>query len=252
MMIKCLAIDDEPLALRQLQNYLSRVPFFEVVGACPSALKAMRLLDEQEVDVIFLDINMPDLNGLDFVRTLKNPPLVVFTTAYSEYALDGYEVEAVDYLLKPFGMGKVMAAANKVKARYELLEKARNAEEREETAAAKGAEADDDVLFVKTDYKVVSLRISQITYVEGMSEYLRIHLEGEQKPIVTLLRMKNIEERLAGCGFLRVQRSYIIKLSHIESVNKNRVFLDTGEAIPVGDSYREALEQYIAGKSLIV
>lgn len=238
MSIRCLAIDDEPLALRQLTGYLQKVPFFEVVGSCPSALRAMKLLEETPVDVIFLDINMPDLNGIDFVRSMKNPPLVVFTTAYSEYALDGYEVEAVDYLLKPFGMGRVMAAANKVKKRLETT-----VEKKEE---------DDDVLFIKTDYKVVSIRISQITFVEGMSEYLRIHLEGEQKPITTLLRMKNLEERLAPHGFLRVQRSFIIKLSRIAAVNKSRVFLDTGEIIPVGESYREALEQYVAEKSLIL
>lgn len=235
MNIRCLAIDDEPLALRQLTGYLQKVPFFEVVGSCPSALKAIHVLEETPVDVIFLDINMPDLNGLDFVRSVENPPLIVFTTAYSEYALEGYEVEAVDYLLKPFGMGKVMAAANKVRKRLEAMGK-----------------KDDDVLFLKTDYKVVSIRISQITYVEGMAEYVRIHLEGEAKPLTTLLRMKALEERLVPHGFLRVQRSFIIKLSHIAAVNKARVFLDTGESIPVGESYRESLERYVAGKSLIL
>lgn len=253
MNIKCIAIDDEPLALRQLTGYLQKVPFFDVVGSYPSALQALRQLEEQKVDAVFLDIEMPDLNGLDFVRALKEPPLIVFTTAYSEYALPSYEVEAVDYLLKPFGMSKIIAAANKVKKRFELTHAHAPADFSTDVQPAQPDPVPapaDDVIFVKTDYKVVSLHISQIVYVEGMAEYLRIHIEGEPKPLITLQRMKNLEERLAGKGFMRVHRSYIIKLSHIASVSKTRVSLDTGEDIPVGESYRETLNQYVAGKSL--
>lgn len=234
MTIKCLAIDDEPLALRQLTNYLQKVPFFEVVGSCPSALKAMKMLEETPVDVLFLDINMPDLNGLDFVRSMTNPPLVVFTTAYSEYALDGYEVEAVDYLLKPFGMGKVMAAANKVRKRLEAKQ--------EET---------DDVIFLKTDYKVVRVALRQIVYVEGMSEYLRFHLAGQARPVVSLLSMKKLEERLDGHGFMRIHKSFIVSLRHIVEVERASVKLDTGCELSVGPTYRAALGDYIASRSLM-
>lgn len=239
MKIKCLAIDDEPLALQQLTNYLKRVPFFEVTGSCPSALHAMRLLETTPVDALFIDISMPDLNGLDFVRSLQHPPLVVFTTAYSEYAIDGYKVDAVDYLLKPFGMGDVMAAANKVKQRYDLMH----------TAQLSPVDSD-EAIFLKTEYRVVRVVLSAIAYVEGMGEYLRIHLSGQQKPIVVLLSMKKMEERLAGHSFMRIHKSYIVNLSCITEINKSRVVL-TGQAdLPIGDSYREQLSDYVASKFL--
>lgn len=238
-MIRCIAIDDEPLALRQLTSYLQKVPFFELVTSCQSALEAMRFLEEHEVDVMFVDINMPDLNGMDFVQSLQEPPMVVFTTAYSEYALDGYKVEAVDYLLKPFGLGDVMAAANKVKRRYELMH----------TATVSNIDQD-DALFLKTEYRVVRILIPHIIYIEGMSEYLRIYLDGQEKPIIVLLSMKKMEERLTDYAFMRIHKSYIINLRHIMEINKSRVVLDTGKDIPVGDSYREALQDYVSQKFL--
>lgn len=239
MNIKCIAIDDEPLALRQLENYLGRVPYFEVVAACQSALQAIEVMEKERVDVLFVDISMPDLNGLDFVRSLQEPPMVVFTTAYSEYALDGYKVEAVDYLLKPFGMGDVMVAAEKVRRRFDLIH-----------TATLSAIDQDDALFLKTEYKVVRILVSQIVYVEGMSEYLRIHLDSQAKPLVVLLSMKKMEQRLQEHGFMRIHKSYIVSLARIQEVSKNRITLDTGKDIPVGDSYRDALADYINGKFL--
>ena len=238
-MIRVLAIDDEPLALRQLAAYLKKVPFFELVDSCQSALDAIKVLDDQEVDAIFIDINMPDLNGLDFVRSLQNPPLVVFTTAYQEYALDGYKVDAIDYLLKPFGMGDILRAADKVKRQYDLLH----------TASLSPVD-EDDALFLKTEYKVVRILIHDIIYVEGMAEYLRIHLAGQDKPIVVLLSMKKMEERLPSQEFMRIHKSYIISLHHIAEVNKSRVILDNEKDIPIGDSYREKLNDYINQKFL--
>lgn len=238
-MIRVLAIDDEPLALRQLAAYLKKVPFFELVDSCQSALDAIKVLDGQEVDAIFIDINMPDLNGLDFVRSLKNPPLVVFTTAYQEYALEGYKVDAIDYLLKPFGMGDILRAADKVKRQYDLLH----------TASLSPVD-EDDALFLKTEYKVVRILIHDIVYVEGMAEYLRIHLTGQDKPIVVLLSMKKMEERLPSQDFMRIHKSYIISLHHIAEVNKNRVVLDNEKDIPIGDSYRDRLNDYINQKFL--
>jgi DNA-binding LytR/AlgR family response regulator len=179
---------------------------------------------------------MPDLNGMDFVKQLAVPPLVVFTTAYSEYAVEGFRVDAVDYLLKPFGLQDFQRAAMKVKARYEL-----------QNTATVSAVTDDDVLFFKTDYKVVRIRVSDICYVEGMSEYLKIHLEG-QKPIVVLLCMKKLEERLPASRFMRIHRSYIINLNRIREVNKNRVIMDADTYLPIGDNYREAFNRYLDSK----
>ena len=238
-MIRCLAIDDEPLALRQLASYLSKVPFFELVASCQSAVEAMRVLGEQDVDVLFIDINMPDLNGLEFVRSLQNPPMVVFTTAYQEYAVEGYKVDAIDYLLKPFGMGDILRAADKVKRQYDLLH-----------AVSLSPVDEDDAMFLKTEYKVVRILISDIIYIEGMSEYLRIHLLHQPKPVVVLLSMKKMEERLQGRDFMRIHKSYIINLHHIAEINKSRVVLDNQVEVPIGDSYRERLNEYVAKKFL--
>ena len=229
-MIRVLAIDDEPLALRQLAAYLKKVPFFELVDSCQSALDAMNILNQQEIDAIFIDINMPDLNGLDFVKSLSQPPMIVFTTAYQEYALEGYKVDAIDYLLKPFGMGDILRAADKVKRQYDLLH----------TASLSPID-EDDAMFLKTEYKVVRILIRDIIYVEGMSEYLRIHLAHQEKPLVVLLSMKKMEERLTSQDFMRIHKSYIISLHHISEINKSRVVLDNEKEIPIGDSYREKL-----------
>lgn len=238
-MIRCLAIDDEPLALRQLAAYLQKVPFFELVDSCQSALEAMAILEKQEVDVIYIDINMPDLNGLDFVRSLQRPPMVVFTTAYQEYAVEGYRVDAIDYLLKPFGMSDVLRAADKVKRQYDLLH-----------TASLSPMDEDDALFLKTEYKVVRVLVSHIIYIEGMSEYLRIHVADQPKPIIVLLSMKKMEERLPHADFMRIHKSYIINLHHIAEINRSRVVLDNGAEIPVGDSYREKLNEYVSQKFL--
>ena len=237
--IKCLAIDDEPLALKQLAAYLAKVPFFEVAGCCQSALETIPLLDNQSIDAIFIDINMPDLNGMEFVKSLQHPPLVVFTTAYQEYAVEGFKVDAIDYLLKPFGMGDIMQAADKVKRQYDLLH------------AASVAPVDkDETIFLKSDYRVVRIQIRDIIYIEGMSEYLRIHLSDGSKPITVLLSMKKIEERLAGFDFMRIHKSYIVNLRHITEINRSRIVLDCGLDLPIGDSYRDALNNYVSGKFL--
>ena len=236
-MIKVLAIDDEPLALQQLVAYIGKMPFLQLAGQCQSALEAMDLLNREPVDAIFCDINMPDLSGMDFVKSLTVPPLVVFTTAYSEYAIEGFKVDAVDYLLKPFGLQDFMRAANRLKERLEIKGKTLEA-----------VETGDDI-FVKTDYRVVKVAIQDIRYVEGMSEYLKLHLESQPKPIVTLLAMKALEERLPQ-NFMRIHRSYIVNLDKIKEVNKNRVILDADTYLPIGDSYKEAFNRYIETKFL--
>lgn len=239
-MIRCLAIDDEPLALRQLAAYIDKVDFLEPVALCRSAEEARRAMEGEAVDALFIDINMPDLSGLDFVRSLASPPLVVFTTAYSDYAVDGYKVEAVDYLLKPFGLDDFRRAARRVKARYDLLH----------TPRALSPIDEDDALFFKTDYKVVRIPTASIRYVEGMGEYLRIHVADRDKPVTVLLAMKRLEERLPRTQFMRIHRSYIINLRSIVEVGKARVLVAPDTLLPIGDAYREALAAYIEGKFL--
>ena len=242
--IKCLAIDDEPLALRQLATYVEKIPYLELVGACQSALEAKEIMDQEVIDAIFIDINMPDLNGMEFVKQMQVPPLVVFTTAYSEYAIEGFKVDAVDYLLKPFGLQDFQRAAQKVKHRYEL-EHRTMAEE----SSIVVDELDSDAMFLKSDYKTVRINISDIRYVEGMSEYLKIYIE-DHKPLVVLLSMKRLEERLPSNSFMRIHRSYIINLRKILEVNKNRVILGEDAYLPIGDNYKEAFNDYLASKFL--
>ena len=234
-MIRCLAIDDEPLALQQIAAYINKVPFLELAAQCQSALEARQFLSDDRVDAIFCDINMPDLNGMDFVKSLTAPPLVVFTTAYSEYAIEGFKVNAVDYLLKPFGMQDFMRAANRLQERLSI-------------PASAPAETD-DTLFLKTDYRIVKVNIPDIRYVEAMSEYLKVWIEGEAKPIITLLSMKKMEERLPD-NFMRIHRSYIINLDKIQEVNKNRVIMDADTYLPIGDLYKEAFQAYLDKKFL--
>ena len=236
-MIRCLAIDDEPLALQQLVAYIGKVPFLELAARCQSAMEARAFLEHDTVDAIFCDINMPDLNGMDFVKSLVAPPLVVFTTAYSEYAVEGFRVNAVDYLLKPFGMQDFQRAANRLKERLD------------DAPANPVTPTNPDVLFLKTDYRIVKVSIPQIRYVEAMSEYLKVWLENERKPIITLLSMKKMEERLPK-NFMRIHRSYIINLDKIQEVNKNRIIMDAETYIPIGDMYKEAFQAYLDTKFL--
>ena len=201
---------------------------------------------------------MPDLNGMDFVKSLTAPPLIVFTTAYAEYAVEGFKVAAVDYLLKPFGLQDFQRAANRLRERLEsATSSANNTTASPATTAASsasatvvsGSAADNDVLFLKTEYRIVKISISDIRYVEAMSEYLKVHLKSQPKPIVTLLSMKKMEERLPA-NFMRIHRSYIINLDAIQEVNKNRVIMDAETYIPVGDNYKETFQHYLDAKFL--
>ena len=239
-MIRCLAIDDEPLALWQIANYIEKVPFLELAVSCRSALEARTFLEHDTIDAIFCDINMPDLNGMDFVKSLDVPPLIIFTTAYSEYAVDSYRLGAIDYLLKPFGLQEFQRAANRIKERLESRTDGHNPT----------SQQDPDQLFIRTDYRIVSVRISSIRYIEAMSEYLKIWTEGQQKPIITLLSMKKLEERLPS-NFMRIHRSYIVNLNKIQEVNKNRIFLDSQTELPIGDLYKEEFQAYLNANYLV-
>ena len=237
MTLRCLAIDDEPLALKQLVAYISKVQFLELAAQCQSALEAREFLENDTVDAIFCDINMPDLNGMDFVKSLAVPPLVVFTTAYSEYAVEGFRVNAVDYLLKPFGFQEFQRAVQRLLERKRVVS----------TLPFPKEEA--DTLFLKTDNRIVNVNISDIRYIEAMSEYLKVWLDSQPKPVITLLSMKKIEERLPN-NFMRIHRSYIINLTKIQEVNKNRVVMDADTYLPIGDLYKDAFQKYISTKFL--
>ena len=254
MMIRCLAIDDEPLALQQIVAYIHKVPFLELAAQCQSAFEARQFLENDAVDAIFCDINMPDLNGMDFVKSLASPPLIVFTTAYSEYAVEGFKVNAVDYLLKPFGLQDFQRAANRLKDRLEKSNADTPLTIPEQSSpipadAPTRSLSDDNTIFLKTDYRIVKVSISDIRYIEGMSEYLKVWLEGEPKPIITLLSMKKMEERLPDF-FMRIHRSYIINLNKILEVNKNRIIMDAETYLPIGDLYKETFQQYLDTKFL--
>jgi len=240
-----MAIDDEPLALQQIAAYIAKVPFLELAAQFQSAVEAKKFLEQDTVDAIFCDINMPDLNGMDFVKSLTIAPLIVFTTAYAEYAIEGFKVNAVDYLLKPFGMQEFQRAALRLKERLEGSGTSKNQEPAKETTDAKT----DDTIFLKTEYRIVKVNISDIRYVEAMSEYLKVFLEGEQKPIITLLSMKKMEEHLPEY-FMRIHRSYIINLTKIQEVNKNRIIMDADTYLPIGDMYKETFQSYLDNKFL--
>ena len=230
-MIRVLAIDDEPLALRQLAMYIDKVPFLTLVAACSSAAAAKPYLEG--VDAIFLDINMPDLSGMDFIKSLQHPPAVVFTTAYSEYAVEGFRVNAVDYLLKPFSFKEFEASCGKLRKHLEM-------------EAALAAQDADPVLHFKADYRTVSVDIRKIIYVESMSEYVKIFLDDSETPVVVLYSLKHLVEQLPADRFMRIHRSYIIALGHVVEASRTSVYLDNGKSLPVGEIYRPAFSEYLA------
>jgi two-component system LytT family response regulator len=231
-MIKCIAIDDEPLALQQISSYIQRTPFLEQVALCQSAFEALDILANTQVDLLFVDINMPDLNGLDFVKSLTQKPFIIFTTAYSEYALEGFKVDATDYILKPIGYEDFLRAVNKVKARIQSVS------ENDDKLSTSN-----DSLFVKSDYKLIRINLVDIKYIESANEYVQIHIESE-KPITTLIRLKNMEEQLPKSRFMRVHRSFIVNLDKVKVIDRNRIVFDK-VYIPVGDQYKDAFQAFI-------
>ena len=240
-MLKCIAIDDEPLALRQLTAYIAKVPYLELTATCNNALDAQQILAERSIDLIFVDINMPDLNGVEFVRTLTERPMVIFTTAYSEYAIDGFKLDAVDYLLKPFGFSEFSRAAAKANSLHELR---RNQREAAPEPTPEAEPKDKEYISVKADYKVSLVRIADIVYLESEGEYVRMHL-ADGTAITTLFRLKNMEAALPADQFMRVHRSYIVNLRCIKSYVKGRIFLSDTEYVPIGENYKETFQHYI-------
>ena len=235
-MVRCIAIDDEPLALRQIKSYIERTENLELVANCRNAYEAQQVLEKQSVDLIFVDINMPDMNGLDFVRSLTSMHYIVFTTAHAEFALEGFKLNAIDYLLKPFSYEEFMKASQKVISLVDLVERCHAAESA--VAQNEAEEADKEYISVKADYKTQLVKIADIVYLESAGEYVRLHIE-DNTTITTLFRLKNMETTLPQDTFLRVHRSYIVNLKRIASYTKGRIFLDNGEYIPLGENYKE-------------
>jgi DNA-binding LytR/AlgR family response regulator len=232
-MIRCIAIDDEPLALKQMVDYISKTPFLELEGAFESALSALSFLQQNEVDLMFVDINMPDLDGMGFVKSLNNPPKVIFTTAYSEYALEGFKVDAVDYLLKPIGYSDFLKAAEKAQQRLGT-----------KPFLNPQIEGNDEFLFIKSEYKIIRVNLSDIKYVEGMREYVRIHLEN-QKPLMALMSMKKLEDYLPQQLFMRVHRSFIVNLKKVTTVERFRIVFDDKVYIPVSEQYKPKFLEFL-------
>lgn len=240
-MLKCIAIDDEPLALRQISAYIAKIPYLELAATFNNAIEAQQRLASERVDLIFVDINMPDLNGVDFVRALTDRPMVVFTTAYSEYAIDGFKLDAVDYLLKPFSFADFSRAAAKANSLYELRQGRLPAQPDSDSEATP---KDREYISVKADYKVSLVRIADIVYIESEGEYVRMHL-CDGSTITTLFRLKNMEAALPSEQFMRIHRSYIVNLRAIRSYVRGRIFLSDTEYVPIGENYKEAFQNYI-------
>ena len=233
MTIKCMAIDDEPLALKQISSYIDKTPFLEAVALCKSAFDAMEYLAKNEVDLMFVDINMPDLNGMDFVKSLAQKPQIIFTTAYSEYAVDGFKVDALDYILKPVSYASFLKSANKAKTWFELNHR-----------QSETIQTTQDSLFVKSEYKMIRIFLSEITYIESSNEYIKIHLiNGE--PVTTLIRLKVMEEQLPKDKFMRVHRSFIVNLGRVKVIERNRIIFDQNVYIPIGEQYKESFQAFV-------
>lgn len=236
-MIKTLIIDDEPLALDILESYIAKLPDLELVGRCDNALDANERLQQGDIDLIFLDIQMPQMTGIEFLKSLRNPPKVVFTTAYAEHAVEGFELNAIDYLMKPIAFDRFFTAVNKVK---EVMPK-----------SVKDSKNTEDFFFVKADKKLVKIHYSEILYIEGLKDYVII--KKEEGRVIALQTMKSLEAKLPSNQFMRVHRSFIINIGKIKAVVGNTIELkESGQtkSIPIGKNYKEDLLRIVENSKL--
>jgi len=237
MELNCLIVDDEPLALDLLEAYVKRTPFLCLKGRCSSALEVLQVLKEQAVELIFLDIQMPELTGLELSRIIGSQVRIIFTTAFEQYALEGFRADALDYLLKPISYPEFLKAAGKALQWFEMSRKT--------TIPAK----EDDCIFVKADYRLQKIALHQIYYIEGLKDYVKIYLEGAPSPVVSLISLKSLEEALPSASFIRVHRSYIVNLEKVSVIERNRIVFGK-TYIPVSDSYREKFLEVINRKTI--
>jgi len=227
-MLRCLAIDDEPLALELLEDNIRQVPFLQLAGKCNNAIEAIQFLKGDPVDLIFLDIQMPGLTGLQFIQSLTQKPMVILVTAYEKFALDGFNLDVTDYLVKPVPLDRFIRACNKAWELYELKNKSVN------------TGSDPGYFFVNIDYGLHKVEFSDISWIEGLKDYVKINLINSSKPMVTRMSMKSLESQLPPSKFIRIHKSYMLAIASITSIRKNSVFVSSTE-FPVGDNYKDAV-----------
>lgn len=245
MKITCAIIDDEPLALNLLESYVAKTPFLELRGKYSSAVQAIKGLQEEEAQLLFLDIQMPELTGLEFSKMVSGETRIIFTTAFSQYALEGYKVNALDYLLKPFSYADFLKASKKALEWFELLEKKKSSEEGE---GSRQSLSSADSIFVKSEYKLVQIMLDEILYIEGLKDYLKIYTSADSKPILSLMSMKSMEELLPSDRFMRVHRSYIVQVNKIRVIDRNRIVFGK-TFIPISDSYKAVFNDFLNSRT---
>ncbi|MGZ5248138.1 MAG: LytR/AlgR family response regulator transcription factor [Flavitalea sp.] len=228
-MLRCIAIDDEELALELLEDNIRKVPFLQLVASCSNPIEAMKVLQQEQVDLIFLDIQMPGLTGIQFIQSNTKPYMFILITAYEKYALEGFNLNVVDYLVKPVELERFIKACNKAYELFQLRNKTKGADE-----------PGQDFFFVNVEYSLVKVMKSDITWIEGLKDYVKIHLRSDSKPIITRMSINSIEEQLPTSKFIRIHKSYIVSVASITSIRKNSVFIQSME-LPVGESYRDKL-----------
>ena len=247
MILNCIAVDDEPLALGLVTSFIQQTPFLNLTGKYSSAVDALKAVHSQKIDVIFLDIQMPDLNGIELARVIdnskSNKPRIIFTTAYNQFALEGYKVDALGYLLKPFNYEEFLHAATKALNYAQLVERS-NAPAVTATPPSE-ERIEDEYLFLKVEYQLVRIALNDILYIEGLKDYVKVWLKTAEKPILSLTSLKSLEEKLPSKKFMRVHRSFIVSLDKINSITRNA--LQIGKVnITVGDQYKEAFSQFLS------
>jgi DNA-binding LytR/AlgR family response regulator len=251
-MLRCIAVDDEPLALQLLTDYIRKVPFLELVAACEDAFQAARALQEKTVDLIFMDIQMPGLTGLQFIQSLAKRPMIILVTAYKKFATEGFDLDVVDYLVKPVGLDRFMKACYKAQELYQLRSApaAGPAASPAPASAANpaGTAPQPDYFFVNSDYSLVKVVFADIVWIEGSGDYQKIHLKSAARPLLVRTNAKTLESELPADKFLRIHKSYIIAIAAITAIRKNSVFIGELE-LPIGDTYRETLRR-ITGREL--
>ncbi|MDR1202875.1 MAG: LytTR family DNA-binding domain-containing protein [Tannerellaceae bacterium] len=245
MILTCAIIDDEPLAVSLLESYVNKTPFLKLSATYHSAVDALAELEREAVELLFLDIQMPELNGMEFSRMVTNDTRIIFTTAFGQYALDSYKVNALDYLLKPVSYPDFLQSAQKALQWYELLRKpGANATE------AAGKRREPESIFIKSEYKLIQIELSDILYIEGLKDYVKIYTEGQPRPILSLMSMKSMEELLPASRFVRVHRSFIVQPEKIKVIERNRIVFGK-EYIPISDSYKDSFNAFLSKRSLL-